>query len=306
MVSCDRDPDLIVQAMRAGARDFAYLEQDGDVRRAVAALRFTPKDVAAEPGQVVVVFGAKGGSGVTTLATNLSGSFLPADRNGRRTVLVDLDMQMGDVLVFLDINSGFGWRELVNESDRLDDELLDKLLTRHESGLRVVAQTAPLDEIQPFAPSAIARSLQQLRMHSSHVVIDGLRDFDDITLATLDLADTVLLTFTQDIPALKNASRCLAVFHRLGYGDDKVKLVVNRYQRRGTLSLAEMTDALRAPIAATVANDFPTVLNAINSGRLLVDTAPRARVTRDLQDLAALLDPALPAQKRGFFSKGGW
>jgi pilus assembly protein CpaE len=306
IVSRDRDPDLIVRAMRAGARDFAYLDPDGDVRRAVAALRPTAEPALAEPGQVIAVFGAKGGSGVTTIAANLAGALLPADGDDERTVLVDLDFQMGDAMVFLDLSGGFGWRELVRDRDRLDDELLDKLLIRHDSGLRVVAQTAPIDDAEPIAPSVLASAIDQLRHHTHHIVIDGLGEFDDVTLAALDLADTVLLVFTQDIPSLKNASRSIAIFRRLGYGNDKIKLVVNRYNKRGKLTLEEIEDALGAPVSATIANDYPTVVGAINAGRLLIDTAPRARVTRDIRALAALLEPEAPTPRRRFFGKGGW
>jgi pilus assembly protein CpaE len=283
MVSRDRNPEHIVRAMRAGARDFAYLEQAGDLHRAVAALRARLAQQPARRGTVVAVFSAKGGSGATTVAANLARGLVASGR----TVLVDVDLQMGDALVFLDLAASFGWRDLVRELPRLDDELLERSLVRHGSGLFVVAETGSVEDAEPIATHDLAAALSYLRGHADWIVVDGLRDFGDAALAVLDLADVVLLTFTQDVPALKNASRCVAVFRRLGYGPGKVRLVVNRYQKHGKLGLDAIADALKAPVDATIANDFPTVMAAINGGKLLADAAPRAHVTRDLEALVA-------------------
>ncbi len=305
VVSRDRDPERIVQAMRAGARDFAYLGLEGDLRRAVGALRISEVAAPAETGTVIAVFGAKGGSGATTVATNLAGALRRGAGGERPTVLVDLDVQMGDAMVFLDLAGGYGWTDLLGNLERLDDELLERSLLRHGSGVRVVAATRPPEEAEPLQPSQVARALERLRCHAGQVVIDGLRDFGDVSLAALDAADVILLVFTQDIPALKNASRCISLFRRLGYGGDKVKLVVNRYHKRDKLSLAQIEEALGAKVVGTVANDYPSVVKAINAGKLLVDTAPRAGVTRDIRDLAVVLDPAVPPPRRHLFGRGG-
>lgn len=304
MVSRDRDPDHIVNAMRAGVRDFAYLEQDDEIRRAVQSWRADPAAEAAPQGQVVAVYGAKGGSGATTVATNLAGALLGRGQQAGRTVLVDLDLRMGDAMVFLDLAGGFGWGDLLRNMPRLDDELLERSLLRHDSGIRVVAETGPIEAAEPADAAAVSTALRHLRSHAAHVVVDGLSELDEATLAALDVASTILLTFTQDVPALKNASRCLQVFRRLGYDRDKVKLVVNRYHKRSKLGLDAMADALGTEVDITVGNDFPAVVGAINNGKLLADAAPRARVTRDFRRLAELLDPQAPAPRRGLFLGG--
>lgn len=302
VTSRDRDPELIVRAMRAGAKDFAYLEQVGDVHRAVAALRLATTPLPAQRGRLLAVFAAKGGCGATTIATNLARAL---HRTTDRTVLVDADLQRGDALVFLDVTSGFGWHDLLRELPRLDDELLERSLVRHGSGLRVLAETGAVEDTEPIAPVDLARALQRLLDHADHVVVDGLHDFGDASLAVLDMADTVLLALTQDVPALKNAARTLAVFRRLGYGPDKVKVVVNRYLKRNKLGLDTIADALGVPVTATIDNDFPTVHQAIEEGKLLIDTAPRTRVTRDLQSLAKLLETTEHAPRRSLFARGG-
>ena len=308
MVSRDRNPDNILLAMRSGVRDFAFLEgEDNDVRRAIKAIAGVPAVVTKRRGQVIATFGCKGGSGATTIATNLAGALLEAGAGSRRVALLDLDVQMGDVLVFLDLASRYSWADLLRNLHRHDDELVHRSLTTHASGLRVIAQSGQLEESDDIDAAAVTRTLDFLRQHYDYIVVDGVRNFSEHALAALDAADRVLLTMTQDIPALKNANRCLGVFQRLGYGRDKLKLVLNRYHKREKLDLDAISDALGAAIDGTVANDFQTVIRSINEGVLLVKSAPRARVTKDVRAMLPALglttEPTDDGGKRGLFGR---
>jgi pilus assembly protein CpaE len=303
MVSRDRDPDTILLAMRSGARDFAYLEgDDTDVRRAVTALAATPVAVSQRQSIVVAVFGCKGGSGATTIATNLGGALLAND-NQRRVVILDLDAQLGDVLVFLDLASHYSWTDLLRNLPRLDDDLVHRSLTAHASGLRVVAQGAELEDADRLDAAAVTQTIEFLRQHYDYVIVDGLRDFRETSLAALDAADRIALVMTQDVPALKNASRCIGVFHRLGYRADKLKLIINRYHKRDKLDLDTISDALGAAVDATVANDYPVVSRAINEGVLLAESEPHAAVTEDVRALLPALALAPRVARRRWFGR---
>jgi len=309
IVSRDRDPDQILRAMRAGARDFAYVDEEGmDVRRVLLehSLHVQQTIPTTHLGKLIVLFSCKGGSGCTTIATNLAGALLPEGRPPAGEVaLLDLDFQMGDVLAFLDLASRYTWQDVVRNQHRLDEDLLHKSLTIHPRGLHVVAQSDALEDADDLSPKAVGSAIALLRRHFDFCVVDGVRDFSELSLLALDLADLILLTVTQDVPALKNASRCLKVFRQLGYDQQKVQLVLNRYQRRSELQPDTIGDALNLPVAATVANDFPTVVRAINEGALLIDTAPRAAVTRDILQLTALVRGEQVPRKRGLFRLRG-
>ncbi len=311
IVSRQRDPERILRAMRSGAKDFAYLEEgNDDVRRAILNLSLASPAPTAQPasarGTVVAVFGCKGGVGATAIATGLAGALLPEgpDQKGQ-VVLLDVNFQMGDVLVFLDLASRYTWRDLINNLHRLDEDLLHQSLTVHQHGVYVVSQSDAVEEADELSPAGIAKAIAFLRRHFEFVVVDGLRDFSETSLVVLDLADKVLLTMTQDIPALKNANRCMGIFRQLRYGPDKLKLVVNRYQKRGSLDIDSIADALGVNIDATVANDFPTVIKSINEGALLVTSAPRSRVAKDVRSLVTLVRGERPTRKRGLFGRRG-
>jgi pilus assembly protein CpaE len=305
MVSRDRNPDTILLAMRSGARDFAYLEgADNDIRRAVSALASSTSVAAPQlhRGTVVAVFGCKGGCGATTLATNIAGALIEGDEH-RRVVILDVDAQMGDVLTFLDVASTYSWADLLRNLPRLDDELVHRSLTAHASGLRVVAQGTEVEEADHIDAAAVTQTIGFLRQHYDFVIVDGIRDFRENALAALDAADRIAVTMTQDVPSLKNASRCLGVFRRLGYRPEKLKLIVNRYHKRDKLDLDTISDALAATIHATVSNDYPTVVRSINEGALLVKLAPHASVTDDIREVLPALELAPREEKRHWFGR---
>lgn len=310
IVSKNRDPDNILLAMRSGARDFAFLDQESnDIRRAITDLGTRTEQIESGGlGKVITVFSAKGGSGATTIASNLAGALLTYGKGKgeakRKVALLDFDLEMGDVLVFLDLELRFGYLELLNNIYRLDSELLQQSLAIHSSGLCVVSQTDKVEESGDVGAEELTKIISFLRRHFDYIVIDGLRDFREIALSALDTADNIIVTMTPDIPALKNANRCLRLFKRLGYNDGKVKLVLNRYRTSRKLSRDSIADALGKPIDGTVANSFPTVIKSINQGSLLVQDSPGSRVAKDIKGLVPMFVEDAPAKKRGLFSWG--
>ena len=311
IVSKNRDPQQILQAMKAGAKAFSYLEgESNEIRQTILDLSKQITVAAGKQGpqsKVVAVFSCKGGSGSTTIATNLASALHQhGKQSGKKTVLVDLNFQMGDVLAFLDITSRYTWRNLVDNMHRLDEVLLWDSLTRNAFGLHVISQSDVPEEADNLNAEGIERGIAFLRRYAGYVVIDGLRDFNEISLTALDRADMILLVVTPDIPALKNAKRCLTIFRQLGYDNDKMKLVLNRHERRARLDPDSIGDALEMPVSATVSNDYANVIQSINEGRLLLEIAPRAQVTRDIENLIGLFAEQIAEDEEKFRLSDLW
>jgi pilus assembly protein CpaE len=293
-----KDADLIIRAMREGAKEFVLAGEDDALRTALRDQVKPPR--VSGLGAVCAVFPAKGGVGATTLATNLAGSLQCA---GDRTCLLDLNLSMGDVLAFLDLSDGYSISDLVRNMGRTDRALLDATLLRHGSGVHVLAQSHRIEDADHVDASAIASLLGFLRQHYAAVVIDGLRSFDDLSVAAIDASDTVVLVLTQEVPAVRDAKRCVDLFRRLGC-EHKLRVVVNRFQR-SEIDRDVIADALGLPVSATVGNDYRSVVRCVNKGRLLLEEVPRVPLTRDVEALGALLgrgQPA-PAEKRSLFHR---
>jgi pilus assembly protein CpaE len=286
LVGPEKDADLILRAMREGASEFVVATDDDALVRAIRDQIRPPK--ATDVGAVYSVFAAKGGVGATTIAANLAASL---QHHGKRTCLVDLDLNLGDVLAFLDLGGGYSLSDVVANMRRLDRDLLDASLLRHASGVHVLAQSHRVEEADTVDAPAVASLLTFLRQHYDAIVIDGLHTFDDLALTALDASETVLLVVTQEVPAVRNARRCLDLFRRLGR-EATLKLVVNRFTKANEITPEVIADTIGLPVAATIANDYPAVVRAVNKGILLSDQAPRAQVTRELDALVSILGVA--------------
>jgi pilus assembly protein CpaE len=278
-----KDPDLILRAMHEGAKEFVLASDEDALAR---ALHDHPKPArVADGGRIYAVFPAKGGVGATTIATNLAGAL---QRLGERTCLVDLDLDMGDVLAFLDLRGGYSLSDVVANMRRLDRELLDSTLVRHASGVHVLAQSHRVEEADRIEPTALGGVLRFLAQHYRAVVVDGLRTFDDLAVAAIDASDTVTLVVTEEVPAVRNARRCADLFRRL-HAEDRLKLVVNRHQKGVEITPAVVAETVGLPVAATIPSDYPAVVAAMNRGGLLLDEAPRSAVTKGIEGLVEVL-----------------
>jgi pilus assembly protein CpaE len=292
-----KDPDLILGALRAGAREFVVGSDAGELRRIVAALTST----APPPGglgNLITVFATRGGVGATTLAVNLAGALA---RRQPRVCLLDVDLHLGDVLSFLDLPAGYSITDVIDNMTRLDRDLLDASVIRHASGVRVLAQSGKLEEAERVRATGVRPLLDFLRNHYSQVVIDGLTGFDELSLSILDASQQIVLVLTQDVPAVRSTRRCVDLFRQLGY-DGKIKLVVNRHQASSKITPDVIAAAVGLHVAHTVSNDFATAIDAINRGLMLHDVAARSPLTRDIEALPAALSGQREAadSKRSF------
>jgi len=290
-----KDPDLILRAMRAGAREFVGLHEAGGLGRVVRE-RGHGARAADSRGKLVSLFPAKGGVGATTLAVNLSGMLVQA---GRRVLLVDLDPHQGDVPVFLDTPSRCSLADVLRNRRRLDREMLSAALSVHGSGVFFLSHSEQIGDAERISPADLTLALGFLAQHFDFVLCDGVRGFDDWSLAAVDASDRVLLVLTQDVPAVRNARRCLELFGQLGC-EGKVKVVVNRHRKNAPLEVRDIAESVGAAIASRVSNDYQTVASAVDRGVMLKDAAPRARVTEDLRLMAELLCGADASPKPGF------
>jgi len=285
VISPTKDPELILRSMRAGAREFV-LESDHEELKLAVRSQAQVTDQGDGNGAVITVFGAKGGVGCTTIASNLAGALQGA---GARVCLIDLDFHLGDVMSFMDVAGNFSITDLLQNMGRLDRDLLESSMMRHPSGVSVLAQSGKMEEAEHIKGSDITNLLTFLRRHYTFVLLDGVKGFDEISLAALDASQHVLMILTQDVPAVRNGQRCLDLFNRLGYDQAKVKLILNRYQKSSKITLDVVAETLKVGVSHSIANDFVSVIDAINRGLLLRDAAPRAKLTQDIQELVQLV-----------------
>jgi pilus assembly protein CpaE len=300
--SRDASPDLILRSLRAGAREFLRLPVDPEEFRTV--YERTAEFCAVQPeapkkrGRTIAVFSSKGGCGTTFVASNLAAAL------GAPTVLVDLNLQAGDLGLFLGIEPKFSIADLIEHRERVDDALLRSLLAPHSQSLSLLAAPREADSADDIEPEHIFQVLETLRERFDYVVIDPQHTFDSITLSALDQADDILLVLTLDIPAIRSTQRALAIFDRLGYPRHKLHVVVNRFSKQIDLDLRQVERYLGERVTGYVQSDYRTAVNSINLGQPLVISDPASRIAGELREIAAHFSDAARAAPRAEGRRG--
>jgi pilus assembly protein CpaE len=211
----DASPDLILKSLRAGAREFLRIpissEELRTVLNRVSEVLTRTVETPAKKGRMVAVFSSKGGCGTSFIATNLAAA------TASKTVLVDLNLQAGDLPLFLGLEAKYSIADMVEKRQRLDEALINSLVTPHSQHLSLLAAPREADHADMIEPQHIFEVLQKLREHFDYVVLDPQHTFDSITLAALDQSDEIVLVLTLDIPAIRSTQRALEIFDKLGY-----------------------------------------------------------------------------------------
>jgi pilus assembly protein CpaE len=283
--SRDASPDLILRSIRAGAREFLRLplraEEFATVYQRTAEFCAVQPEAPKRRGRVISVFSSKGGTGTTFIATNVAAALR------KPTVLVDLNLQAGDLGLFLGVEPKFSIADLVENRERVDDSLLRSYLTPHSETLALLAAPREADSADDIEAEHVYQVLEILRERHDYVVVDPQHTFDSITLSALDQSDEILLVLTLDIPAIRSTQRALQIFDRLGYPRHKLHVVVNRFSKQIDLDLRQVERFLGERVAGYVQSDYRTAVNSINLGQPLVDSDPQSKIGTELRQIAA-------------------
>jgi pilus assembly protein CpaE len=280
-------PDLILRSMRAGAREFLRLpiitEELETVLDRIGEFCSGQAPVQKKKGRMIAVFSSKGGCGTSFVASNLACAMREP------TCLVDLNLQAGDLPLFLGIDPKYSIADVVENRARLDDSLVASYITPYSSNLSLLAAPREADSADEIEPEHVFEVLERLRESHSYVVIDPQHTFDAITLAALDQSDDIVLVLTLDIPSIRSAQRALEIFDRLGYPRSKVRVIVNRWSKQIDLDLHQVEKFLGEPVVGFVPSDYQVAVSSINLGQPLVQSNPNARIAVEIQRIAAAI-----------------
>jgi pilus assembly protein CpaE len=288
-------PELLLQAMRAGITE--YLPKPvtreslgGALERMQKKLGLTAGSVAREPGKVMSFFSAKGGSGATTVATNLAIQL--QQLTGKRTLLVDLDLELGEIALFLGVKPRFNLVDLVRNFHRMDADLLASYIEQHKSGVHLLSAPYHPEKVESVNGDQIRSIFHFLKQHYDYVVVDTPKTFTPATLAAFEQADQIYLVSNVDLPSLRNIRRCMPLLDRLtgGHVNDKLRLVVNRHNSSASeISLEEVERTLGLKIFWKLANDYEVVIRSINTGEPLILEAKNSTFAKDLRAMGVEL-----------------
>jgi pilus assembly protein CpaE len=285
------DTEVLKHAMHAGARDvvashdFEAIGAAADrAYQLMAALR--GPGGAQHTGKVISVFSPKGGVGKTTMAVNLALAL--SDRGARQVCLIDMDLAFGDVAITMQLFPSHSIEHAIGGEDTLDYGALDGLLTRHESGLMVLAAPSLPDAHDRVTPTLVTRMVRTLKEKFDYVVIDTAPAFDEQTLTALDETDELVMVATLDVPTLKNVKVAIETLDMLGVAPDHRHLLLNRADDAVGIGAEKVEAILGMTISAQMATSID-IAAATNAGRPIVLSSPDHPSSRAVRALAGSL-----------------
>lgn len=314
MMSVQGEAEYIRRAMAAGARDFLtkpppaeelyatirrVYEIQGDWRERTAIpvggspASGLPKIRLHQSGRethVIAVYSPQGGVGKTTIATNVAAGLML--KEDTKVLLIDLDLQWGDVGVFLNLKPQATITDLIKSVDDFDPDLAENVLLTHDSGLRVLLAPVRPEEADLVPPDKVPTLVEKLKGMFDFIVLDLPTPLDPMALGVFDLAERIMLVVNPTLPSVKNTLALMNLLDRMEYPDNKTVLVVNRHtgdleRAKVNIAVASIEAKLKRTALGVIPMDERKVLYSVNRG---ISVVARDRNQSPAKELVALAD----------------
>lgn len=257
----------IIKILRAGAKDFITKPfVQSEFQELFLEIKKNFETITVNNScKIISTFSNKGGIGKTSIAVNLALEI--AQLTKEKVALVDLNLQLGDVATFLDLTPTFAMDYIANNINNLDENDLLKSMTRYKNtSLYVIADPLNIDKSKDITAQQIESMLTALKKVFSYVVVDIGTNIDSKTIAALNYSDLILLIAIVNLPAIRSTQRCMDLFKNLGYSNNKIKLILNRYMDSDDIKASDIEDVVNQKVYWKIPNNYLTMMSAINKG----------------------------------------
>jgi pilus assembly protein CpaE len=288
-ISDQRQPERIIEAMRSGCSEYLVKPLDREqllnaVAR-VAARRKEKKETYT--GQVLAFIGAKGGCGVTTLATQF-GALLASSLH-RKALVLDLHPDFGDAALYLGLTkTNYHFFELLENIHRLDTDFLHSFLVHHSSGLDLIPAPEGSGGSGEIVPGTLMQTVDFLRQRFEFVIADLPPGLNDDNLEFIRACDQLYLVTVAEVSAVRNVVRQMEYFERKDIPKDKIRVILNRHQKRSVVSDEQIEKVIDQKIYWRVPNQYPQVMKTIHEGDPVAQLS-NSEVARSLKEWAGVV-----------------
>jgi pilus assembly protein CpaE len=321
IISVQDESDYMRRAMSAGARDYLVKPFDSDelfktiesvVERERAKWENIPAAQVAPvvrphgTAQTYTVFSAKGGVGKSVITANVAVDV--RKRTGKRVLIVDLDLQFGDIALLLNVSPKSTIAHVAESgADMIDAEYMETHISDSASGVRVLAAPLKPEYAEVVTAEVIQKVLEVVRTQYDYVFIDTVPSFGPEVLGAFDHSDGILLIVSPDFLALKNVTLGLAVLDTLNYPPNKIHLILNRTQPLASVKLKDVERGLQRKVAVEIPSDGDLVVGSVNRGQPLIISHPTSPVSKAISQIADLIigdegDDSEASHTRGLLS----
>ncbi|UCC32443.1 MAG: AAA family ATPase [Phycisphaerales bacterium] len=307
-ISHKTNPDAILAPMRAGCDQFVC-EPINSTDLASAVSRVASKRLLTPPkSRCICVTGASGGTGTTSIACNLALEI--ADAANRECVLVDLDLQFGDVAVNFDCEPRYNLYDLAMAGSDLDRSVLSSTLTTLPCKVAILSRPEMIEQREAVTPDTIHRVIELLMGSFENTVIDVPRELNPWTAAAFSHAEHIFIVSQLLVPSLRHAKRYYDALLRTGIPEERLEFVVNRSDgRSGRVTVRDLEETVKKPVYACIPNDYQFVARSIDFGRPVASLDRSNPVRAAIGKMARKIisetatQPIQKDERRGFLSR---
>ncbi|MEN6482445.1 MAG: response regulator [Anaerolineaceae bacterium] len=309
ILSVQNDPSYMRRAMLAGARDF--LAKPPMIDELTKAIR-TAGQMAIEErrtaslsmtgvsengtilpgtkknlGKIIVVYSPKGGTGCTTVASNLAIALHSEDT---KTALIDGSLQFGDVAVFLNEQGRNSILDLAPRVDELDSGIFEDVMVLHQaSGVRLLAAPPRPEYADDITSDQFGKLIRYMQRLFSYIVIDTASYLTDVVQTAIDISDIIILIATQDIPSIKSSNLFLSLSSASGIDRSKIMLVMNKFDKRISISPERVGESLHQPVLLSIPLDEKVATTSVNRGTPFILDNKTSPISKSIIDLSVLV-----------------
>lgn len=303
LICSQNAPEFLIQAMRVGVREVLSTPVQREMLyQALARIAANIGDRSHVQGKVLAFISCKGGSGATFVATNLG--YALASQEGKRVALIDLNLQFGDAaLLVSDQAPQATLAHVCQQIHRLDASLLASSMLNIAPNYAVLA--APDDPTcsGDIRPEHIDAILKLARQQYDFILLDVGHNIDAVSIRALDGADLIFPVLQTTLPYIRDGKRLLGVFRSLDYNKEKIRLIVNRQEKKGDIRLPDMETALGSKVFWSVPNHYQAASASVNQGVPILKSAKTSPIAKCLQDLAKALTGVNSAAAQGWLTR---
>lgn len=303
LVVSQESSDVLLRALRMGVREVVKVPfSRDDFQSALRRIEGLKLNSDRAQGRVVGLISCKGGSGATFLATNL-GYALAAERD-KRVLLIDLNLQFGDAALFVsDRKPPATVLDVARSIRTIDAALIRSSMVEVLPNFGVLAAPEDPTQTAEIRPAQIDTLIRFARSQFDFVLLDIGRSLDGVSVQALDAADQIYPVSQLMMPYIRDGRRLLALFRSLGYPREKIRPIVNRYEKSSELTIADLESAIAAKVFATIPNHYHSVAASVNQGIPIQKLARRSPVSASLTRLAELVDAPGTQAGQGWLSR---
>lgn len=308
LTSSKTTSDVLLPALRAGAKEF--FPQPIDSAEVTGAfntiLSESLQDQAgneqASLGKIISVLGAKGGVGTTTFAVNLATSIQALDKK-KLVALIDMNRLIGEIPLFLDLETDTNWEEIGKNFSRLDSAYLQSAMAKHSSGVYVMPAPSRLERETRLPAGFLFQLVKAMRLFFDYIIVDSGMYLDDNLLKIFGESERVYLVTILSLPCLVNAKKLQdSIFSAGGESKVKPRIIANRFEKKAQISLAEANKIIGTEISMTIPNNYSLAMTAINNGKEIAEISRNSNVAKVYKKLAESVVESAPERSGGFFN----